>query len=486
MSLQISQPFSVFADTDGSPLQNGYIYIGTSNLNPETNPIACYWDAALTLPAAQPFRTVGGYIVRNGTPASVYVNATNYSITVRNRNSALVYSDIFVYGILTSATGAALNGSASQLFSVAPAVRPENAVRLDQVGLFLSSDSPVVNGEMLVDQVNNGASIQVDGAGPFYPLDNVKSVGTAAAGIFKVQQVSVSPFAGFKNYAQVKVTTSDATPAAGSIYIIQFPIEGFNWSRFSFGTANAKTITIPIWVRSNITGTFSGSLQNGAGNRSYPFTYTISAANTPTQLALTITGDTAGTWPADNTLGAVITLDLGSGTTYQGTAGAWAAGNLFAVTGATKLISTFNATLDITGVDVVEGTVVRPYPHLTYEKVLAQCQRYLPCLNSTGTSSTIGSGFIGGVNTSGFIVVNFPVQTRIAPTGIAGASVTAPTQITLQTGGNISAASAVSINTASVYAAEISVTVAASTIGFGGYGYFNNALGQLYFTGARL
>ena len=88
--LQIASPFQQIFDTDGSPLDNGYIYIGTANANPEVSPISLWWDDAGTIPAAQPIRTQNGYIVRNGSPARVYTSQEDYSLTVKNRNGLIV------------------------------------------------------------------------------------------------------------------------------------------------------------------------------------------------------------------------------------------------------------------------------------------------------------------------------------------------------------------------------------------------------------
>lgn len=113
----INTPAPVFYDTDGTPLENGYVYIGTQNLNPETNPIAVYWDSALTQLAAQPLRTVNGYISRNGNVASIYTALSVYSMTIRNRNGSFVYSETSLNGIdnglradLAASTGADLVG----------------------------------------------------------------------------------------------------------------------------------------------------------------------------------------------------------------------------------------------------------------------------------------------------------------------------------------------------------------------------------------
>jgi hypothetical protein len=90
-ALSIQPTYPIFTDIDGQPLENGYIFIGTANLNPQTNPINVYWDAALTIQATQPIRTLAGYPSNSGTPARLYVNS-DYSIRVQNRNGSLVYS----------------------------------------------------------------------------------------------------------------------------------------------------------------------------------------------------------------------------------------------------------------------------------------------------------------------------------------------------------------------------------------------------------
>lgn len=90
-AISVRPPFPVFTDLDGKPLDAGYIFVGTANLDPETNPIAVYWDSALTQLAAQPLRTIGGYPARAGTPARVYAGA-DFSIRVKNKNGITVYS----------------------------------------------------------------------------------------------------------------------------------------------------------------------------------------------------------------------------------------------------------------------------------------------------------------------------------------------------------------------------------------------------------
>ena len=89
----VKPPFPIFTEKDGQPLENGYIWIGTANLNPQTNPIAAYWDAELSQPAVQPIRTIFGYPANAGTPARLFVNS-DYSIQVLTKNGTLVYNSL--------------------------------------------------------------------------------------------------------------------------------------------------------------------------------------------------------------------------------------------------------------------------------------------------------------------------------------------------------------------------------------------------------
>lgn len=90
-ALSIQPTYPIFTDIDGQPLEDGFVWIGQTNLDPQVNPINIFWDAALTIPAGQPIRTLGGYPSNSGTPARLYVNS-DYSIRVMNKNGSVVYS----------------------------------------------------------------------------------------------------------------------------------------------------------------------------------------------------------------------------------------------------------------------------------------------------------------------------------------------------------------------------------------------------------
>ena len=271
----------------------------------------------------------------------------------------------------------------------------------------------ILNGNMVIDQRNAGAASTAPAAGVGYLVDRWRYAATAVSK-FTVQQNqgSVTPPTGFTNY--LGFTSSAATVvAATDYYLFGQPIEGFNTADLGWGTAGAQTITLSFWVRSSLTGTFGGALQNNNGNRSYPFTYTISAANTWEQKSVTIAGDTSGTWSgATNSIGIYVWFGLGVGSTYSGTAGAWATSTVYSATGATSVASTNGATFYITGVQLEVGTVATSFDYRSYGTELLLCQRYFEtfALNNTSlmgaTSNTVG----------GSTVLTFKVTKRSAPT----------------------------------------------------------------------
>ena len=255
----------------------------------------------------------------------------------------------------------------------------------------------IINGAMVIDQRNAGASVTPNYS---YTLDRWLVINTQTSKLTVQQNAgSVTPPVGFSNY--LGVTSSSAySVGSGDTFFVAQRIEGFNTSDLGFGTANASTVTLSFWVRSSLTGTFSGSLQNGAGNRSYPFTYVINAANTWEQKTITVAGDTSGTWiGATNGIGLRVNFNLGSGTSTSGTANSWQTGDFAAATGSTSVVGTNGATFYITGVQLEKGSTATSFDYRPYGTELALCQRYYQYnLASTGytNNSTQGRAIIAG------------------------------------------------------------------------------------------
>ena len=284
--------------------------------------------------------------------------------------------------------------------------------------LGISFKNRIINSNMVIDQRNAGASVTptVDNT---YTLDRFKARLTQSSK-YSVQQNagSVTPPAGFTNYLGV-TSLSAYSVSASDFFVIQHVIEGFNTADLGFGTANAKTITISFWVRSSLTGTFGGSVYNDGGSRNYPFTYTISSANTWEQKSITIAGDTSGTWGTTNSAGLQLQIGLGVGSTYSGTAGAWSATNYLSATGATSVVGTNGATFYLTGVMLEVGTQATTFTTAggSYGAELALCQRYYVKYSSSGAQN---QAFLIGVvsaSTSGAICsTNFGTPMRASPT----------------------------------------------------------------------
>ena len=273
----------------------------------------------------------------------------------------------------------------------------------------------IINGDMKIDQRNAGAAVTASGS---YPVDRF-TMTNSTDGSFSAQQDTSAPV-GFVNSLKVTTTTADTSLTTTQYFSIRQKIEGFNVSDFGFGTANAKTVTFSFWVRSSLTGTFGGSIANSAANRSYPFTYTISVADTWEQKSVSIAGDTTGTWLTTNGIGLQVFFGLGAGPDRSGTAGAWNSNNNVSATGATSVVGTNGATFYITGVQLEAGSVATPFEHRHYGQELALCQRYFQTNASSGfgISTTLWSSLGGTYNYVHWI---FKVSMRAAPT-VAGAT----------------------------------------------------------------
>ena len=296
-----------------------------------------------------------------------------------------------------------------------------NGVTFPDSSLQAAAASPyvlknrIINGAMMIDQRYAGAATANTIAD--FTLDRW-SANQGVTGKIIVQQnaAAVTPPAGFNYYLGVTSQSSYAL-LTGSYYFMQQSIEGYNVADLAWGTANAKTITISFWVRSSLTGTFSGALVNSGSTRSYPFTYTISVANTWEQKSVTIAGDTSGTWLNTSGVGIRVNFSLGTGTTYSGTAGAWASAFYVAATGATSVVSTNTATWYVTGVQLEVGSTATPFERRLYNQELANCQRYY-YNHVTGNSFHIGVGWYYSA-TEMDISVKFPTTMRTTPTLVA-------------------------------------------------------------------
>jgi len=287
----------------------------------------------------------------------------------------------------------------------------------------------IINGSMTIDQRNAGASVTPGAGGFTYTLDRFSAYQSQASK-FSVQRDTVAP-SGFIN--SLKVTSLSAySIAAGDLFMVTQPIEGLNVADFAWGTASAQPVTLSFRVNSSLTGTFGGCITNSSSTRSYPFTYTVSSANTWATISVTIPGDTSGTWLTTNGVGLYVSFGLGMGTTYSGTAGAWASAQYWSATGATSVVGTNGATFYITGVQLEKGSTATPFEFRSIGTELGLCQRY---------AQPIGQGSSGSFSSATLaeMACMFRTQMRANPTITFGGFSGASTQVIQWTVGGLTA-----------------------------------------------
>jgi hypothetical protein len=333
----------------------------------------------------------------------------------------------------------------------------------------------LINGSFTIDQRNAGASVTPTSVAT-YTLDRWLNIASVSSK-FSVQQSSTVP-SGFVNSA-LMTSLSAYTVGASEAFTIGQRLEGYNVSDLGWGTANAKTVTLSFWVRSSLTGTFGGSLRNGAADRSYPFSYVISSANTWEQKSINIVGDTSGTWLTTSGIGINLSFSIGTGSSLSGTAGSWQAGSIVSVTGATSVVGTNGATFYITGVQLEVGTQATSFEYRQYQQELALCQRYLPAWRGTSGVQAQGQAASG---TLVYIPLQHPVQTRTAPTGITSTSTN--TIVSNSSGSGVAVTSLAFVQSSNM-STFISATVSSGvTAGNASFLIFND--GNLFLTGCEL
>ena len=233
----------------------------------------------------------------------------------------------------------------------------------------------IINGGMVIDQRNAGASVTFANTGGYsvdrWRISNAVSTVTA-------QRSTIAP-TGFNNSLLITVTSADSNPpSAGTSHAIQYYIEGLNTADLGWGTANAQAVTLSFWVRSSLTGTYGIQIGNeSAATRAYVAQYTINSANTFEYKTITIPGDTTGTWATGTGIGIAVLFDLGSGSNFQtASANTWVATDSRRISGNALFASTASATFYITGVQLERGSTATSFDFRPYGTELALCQRY--------------------------------------------------------------------------------------------------------------
>lgn len=282
-------------------------------------------------------------------------------------------------------------------------------------GGFVGMKNRIINGRMGIDQRNSGASLTpTDGA---YSLDRWRFQVSQASKL-SVQQRNASD-SGASNYEagsapagytnSMKITSLSAYSSISTDYFWVFQaIEGFNTQDLAWGTANAATVTLSFWVKSSLTGAFGGAIAAYTGTtRTYPFSFTISAANTWEQKSITIAGDTSGTYSTNDQGSFGVYINLGTGSNRQGTANAWSGSDYRGgATGSTSVIGTNGATFYITGVQLEKGSTATSFDYRPYGTELQLCQRYYRQFGTSTSRYIVSSNVTSGSTYYWAIVLN--------------------------------------------------------------------------------
>jgi len=313
----------------------------------------------------------GGGSVTLDTPST----ASNYTVTLPAANATL--ADTSSTQTLTNKTLTAAGSNTVEATS-----GPTSSQ-------LAGNRNKIINGAMMIDQRNAGASVSTVAAGGFlYSVDRFGYLSTQNAK-FTLQQNagSVTPPAGFTNYLGI-TSTSAYSVVASDFFGVGQPLEGLNVADLNWGTSRASPVTVSFWVRSSLTGTFGGFIKSWALAYQYVYTYTINAANTWEYKTITIPAPTSGSFPVvSNAAFAFLYFDLGSGTSQQSAASSsWQAVSALGVTGATSVVGTNGATFYITGVQLEKGATATPFENRLYGTELALCQRYYETNIAPGTA----------------------------------------------------------------------------------------------------
>ena len=245
--------------------------------------------------------------------------------------------------------------------------------------LPIIGDNRIINGDMRIDQRNNGAS----GTAAGYIVDRwYYGASQASRGTWQRGSAPNTIALGFPYFFSFISSSAYASLATDTFYIQQ-RIEADMVSDFAWGTANARPVTLSFLANSTVAGTYSGALSNDAGTRTYPFSYSLAGTGLQ-EVVVTIPGDVTGAWVmSGNARALIVSFDLGCGANFRGPVGAWASANYLGVTGAVSIVATNGAQFALTGVKLEIGSVATPFNRQSLAKSMADCQRYYQQLGGT-------------------------------------------------------------------------------------------------------
>jgi hypothetical protein len=285
----------------------------------------------------------------------------------------------------------------------------------------LSNRNKLMNGDFNINQRVQAAALNVAGNIPSADrwITNCTLAGKMTVGR---NLNSITPPAGFSTYTGHQTIATPTTPSAADVYQLYQGIEGCNMTDLNFGSVNAKTITVSFWYRASIAGTYCFGLKNNPTTHMYVKTFDITSANTWQYVTAVIPGCTLGTWSTSTGSGSMyIMFDLGSGSQYNTTTpNTWIASTqALRTAGCVSMISTGNANVYITGVQLEVGSVVPTYEMRPFDEELRRCKRHFqksyPYTTALATNTGDGRRYGAAAYTYFFDTNFFEVEMAFAP-----------------------------------------------------------------------
>ena len=270
----------------------------------------------------------------------------------------------------------------------------------------------VINGDMRIAQRGTSAT-GVVGSG-YYTNDRMQlGCTTNASGTYTLSQSTDAP-AGFNNSFKLDCTTANSNP---NQLRFNYNVEGHDVSHLNYASSNAQTLTLSFWVKSNVTGTYTVSIEVTTGGRYFASHYTVDTANTWEYKTIQIAGDTANAINTTNLIGMAFSFWLTSPSALkQGEVpNGWVSNSSYTnIVGSGFNVNMASSTSNewlITGLQLELGKVATPFEHRSYGEELALCQRYYYRFGGNGREYLIG----GSGSSAGFITMQFPTTMRAAP-----------------------------------------------------------------------
>lgn len=285
----------------------------------------------------------------------------------------------------------------------------------DSVADKLGNRNLIINGAMEVAQRGSGNFAIGDDD---YPVDRFlfSNSGSGFTGGANGTQSTTTP-TDFTNSLEIDITTADTSLTSDSQGKIEYRVEGRDSRHLNWGTANAQTVTLSFYIKSNVTGESAVAFVNEGNNRSYVATFNINTANTWERKELTVEGPTDGTWNTSNGIG--IRLRWGSfGSDFQTTStNQWLSTQRMTSSSSINFFSSVDNNLFLTGLQLEVGNTATPFEHRCYDNELARCQRYYyECTSSTASKNMNQQGVLLAASATAYEYMPIPpVPMRAAP-----------------------------------------------------------------------